>query len=81
MPRLARTIKAGFVYHVMNRGNGRLRLFHQEGDYDAFEQIMAEGLERFPVDLLTYCLMPNHWHFVVRPGTDAALGGCWDGSV
>jgi putative transposase len=62
------------VYHVLNRGNGRLRLFLKEGDYEAFEQVLVEGLKRYPVDLLTYCLMPNHWHLVVRPRTDVALG-------
>ena len=62
------------IYHVLNRGNGRMRLFHKEGDYDAFERVLAEGLERYSVDLLTYCLMPNHWHLVVRPRTDEALG-------
>jgi putative transposase len=62
------------IYHVLNRGNGRMRLFHKEDDYDAFERVLAEGLGRYPVDLLTYCLMPNHWHLVVRPRTDLALG-------
>ena len=51
-----------------------MRLFHKAGDYTAFEQVLAEGLERYPVELLTYCLMPNHWHLVVRPNTDEALG-------
>ena len=33
MPRTARAIEAGLIYHVLNRGNGRLRLFHKyEGD-------------------------------------------------
>jgi REP element-mobilizing transposase RayT len=62
------------VYHVLNRGNGRLRLFHEEDDYDAFERVLVEGLKRYPVDLLTHCLMPNHRHLVVRPRTDVALG-------
>jgi putative transposase len=62
------------VYHVLNRGNGRMRLFHKEDDYDAFERVLVEGLKRHPVDLLTYCVMPNHWHLVVRPRTDVALG-------
>ena len=62
------------IYHVYNRANGRLRLFHNEDDYDGFEQVLAEGIERSEVDLLTYCLMPNHWHLVVRPHTDVALG-------
>jgi putative transposase len=62
------------IYHVLNRGNGRMRLFHKDEDYDAFERVLAEALSRYPVDLMTYCLMPNHWHLVVRPGTDLALG-------
>jgi putative transposase len=62
------------IYHVLNRGNGRMRLFHKEEDYDSFERVLAEGLGRYPVDLMTYCLMPNHWHLVVRPQTDVALG-------
>ena len=80
MPRTARSTEAGMVYHVLNRGNGRMRIFHKAGDFEAFERVLAEGLQRYPVDLLTYCLMPNHWHLVVRPKTDEALGH-WMGWV
>jgi putative transposase len=66
--------------HVLNRGNGRIRIFHKPGDYEAFERVLAEGLERYAVELLTYCLMPNHWHLVVRSNTDRALGQ-WMGWV
>ena len=51
-----------------------MRLFRKPADFAAFEKVMAQGLERYPVDLLTYCLMNNHWHLVLRPRTDAALG-------
>ena len=68
------------VYHVLNRGNGRMRIFHKAEDFDAFERVLAEGLDRYPVELFTYCLMPNHWHLVVRPKTDLALGR-WMGWV
>ena len=74
MPRTARAIEAGLVYHVLNRGNGRMRLFHKDEDFAAFERVLAEGLERYPVDLLTYCLMSNHWHLVLAPRTDEAVG-------
>ena len=57
-----------------------MRLFHKAADYEAFERVLAEGLQRYPVELLTYCLMPNHWHLVVRPKTDQALGR-WMGWV
>lgn len=74
MPRTARSIQAGLVYHVLNRGNGRMRLFHKDEDYAAFQRVLAEGLQRYPVDMLTYCLMSNHWHLVVVPRTDGSLG-------
>lgn len=74
MPRTARSIHAGLIYHVLNRGNGRMNLFHKPADFAAFERVLAEGLERYPVDLFAYCLMSNHWHLVVRPKTDEALG-------
>jgi putative transposase len=51
-----------------------MRLFHKDADFEAFECVLAEGLDRYPVELLTYCLMANHWHLVVRPRTDDALG-------
>jgi putative transposase len=74
MPRTARAVEAGTVYHVLNRGNGRMRLFHKPADYEAFERVLTEGLERYQVDLFTFCVMPNHWHLVVRPQTAEALG-------
>ena len=51
-----------------------MRIFHKAADYEAFDRVLAEGLERYAVQLLTYCLMPNHWHLVVRPRSDDALG-------
>jgi putative transposase len=67
MPRHARVITGGYVYHVLNRANGRLRLFRKNADFAAFEQILAETQARSPLRLLAYTLMGNHWHFVVWP--------------
>ncbi len=67
MPRRARSILGGYVYHVLNRANGRLRLFKKDADFAAFEQVLAEAHERVPLRLLGYTLMGNHWHFVVWP--------------
>jgi REP-associated tyrosine transposase len=73
MPRATRAVEAGVIYHVLNRGNGRMMLFSKDKDFAAFEQVLGQGLERWPVDLLTYCLMGNHWHLLLRPRQDAAL--------
>ena len=52
MPRNHRSVESGIIYHVLNRGNGRMRLFHKDEDFAAFEKVLAQGLERYPVDLL-----------------------------
>ncbi|MGD9720970.1 MAG: transposase [Pirellulales bacterium] len=67
MPRRARAIVGGHVYHVLNRANGRLRLLKKDADFAAFETIVAEAHERVPLRILGYVLMGNHWHFVVWP--------------
>src|SRR5437867_3193091 len=67
MPRRGRTIVGGYVFHVLNRANGRLRLFKKEADFAAFERVLAEAHERLPLRILGYVLMSNHWHFVVWP--------------
>ena len=73
MPRPPRVEEPGTVYHVTDRGNGRATIFHKDADFAAFERVLGEGLARHPVDLLTYCLMGNHWHLVVVSRAGRAL--------
>jgi putative transposase len=61
------------IFHVLNRGVGRRQIFAKEDDYAAFERVMAHALREVPIDLLAYCLMPNHWHLIVRPVQDGQL--------
>jgi putative transposase len=73
MPRSKRITLGGYVYHVLNRANGRLRIFRKDGDFLAFEQILAEGIERYSMRLCGYCIMSNHWHLLVWPVSDGDL--------
>ena len=57
----------------MNRGNARSAIFHKPEDYEALEQILAEGLTRYACRILAYELMPNHWHFVLQPTEDGGM--------
>lgn len=70
MTRIRRKFVGGGVYHVMNRANGRLRIFRKRGDFLAFEKVLEEALERLPCRLLAYCVMSNHWHLLLRPYED-----------
>ncbi len=62
-----RFVEPGYIFHVLNRGANRRRLFFSEDDYRKFESLIEETLARDPLLVLTYELMPNHWHFVVKP--------------
>src|SRR5213596_2419872 len=73
MPRHARHAPGGIVFHALNRGNGRLTLFHKPPDYTAFEHLMIEAMARHPTRLLGYILMPNHWHFALWPRKDGEM--------
>jgi putative transposase len=61
------------VFHVVNRGVGRRVLFTKEEDFLAFERVVAETLRTRRMRLCAYCLMSNHWHFVVWPEQDGDL--------
>ncbi|MCF7957558.1 MAG: transposase [Phycisphaerae bacterium] len=73
MPRKKRITKGNFVYHVINRANGKLRIFKKDLDFIAFENILAEGLERFDMRMCGYCIMSNHWHLLLWPVGDGDL--------
>jgi len=73
MPRPPRADEAGGLYHALNRGNSRATIFRKDEDFAAFERILAEGLERYAVQLFSFQLMPNHWHLVLRPERDGQM--------
>lgn len=73
MPRIGRTSVGGYVYHVLNRANARVRIFDDDKDYQFFENILEEAVEKFDMRLLSYCIMPNHWHLVLYPKNDGDL--------
>jgi putative transposase len=64
----------GLCHHALNRGNRRETVFHEPEDYNAFVAAVVDACARRPMDVLGYCLMPNHFHLVPRPNADGDLG-------
>jgi REP element-mobilizing transposase RayT len=52
------------LYHIYNRGNNQQRIFLQEKNYGFFMSKAWRELNE-QLDFLAYCLMPNHFHFLV----------------
>ncbi len=73
MPRAPRVDIGGEIYHVINRTNGRLKMFSSDMEYRLFENIVVEGQRLFDMRILAYVLMPNHWHFMLQPKHDGDL--------
>ncbi len=73
MPRGPRFTAGGKIYHVLNRANGRTKIFRSVQDYQAFIVVVRESLLLIPTRILAYCVLPNHWHFVIWPEQDDEL--------
>jgi REP-associated tyrosine transposase len=67
MSREARKLIDDGIYHVLNRGNCRMRIFNKPADFAAFIKLLEEARKRTGMRILGYCLMNNHWHLVLWP--------------
>jgi putative transposase len=61
------------IYHVLNRSNGRLRLFRKKEDFETFYGVLLQAHARLPLPILGWCVMGDHWHFVVKPKKEGDL--------
>ena len=58
-------LEYGKYYHIYNRGNNRENIFFEDRNYHYFLKLYAKHVE--PVaDTYAYCLLYNHFHFLVR---------------
>ena len=56
----------GAIYHVTSRGDRREAIVVDDVDRDALIDVVATGMSRFDAQVLAYCLMDNHYHFVLH---------------
>jgi len=73
MARLNRSTVAEFPHHVTQRGNGRRLVFLDDQDRRIFLRRLKEACERYDLQILSYCLMDNHFHLIPVPNEASAL--------
>ncbi|MCW1967462.1 MAG: transposase [Anaerolineae bacterium] len=72
---------AGRCYHLYNRGNNRQNIFFEQDNYLYFLRLLKTHLVLQNIDIVAYCLMPNHYHLLVKIDTDVLSNAMHDLSV
>ena len=78
MPRPLRIQFPGAIYHLMNRGDRRESIFHDDQDRRCFLGTLGEACEKTGWQLHAWCLMGNHFHVVAEtPQANLSAGMKW----
>jgi putative transposase len=64
---MARVVVPGVPHHVTQRGDRRETVFFARGDYQRYLNLLKECSTRRGLEVVAYCLMPNHVHLVAIP--------------
>ena len=73
MARLPRLVVPDYPHHVTQRGVRSMDIFSGDDDRHAYLAFVAEECKRHGVEVLAWCLMTNHVHFVAIPTTERSL--------
>lgn len=69
MPRRARVVFKDVPHHVTQRGIDRSTVFFERSDGEAYLALLLDYAKRHLIEVVAYCLMPNHVHLVLVPST------------
>jgi putative transposase len=73
MPHRGDIFAPGNAYHLYNRGLNKADIFTGANNYRFLLGKVKRLLKEIPVTVIAYCLMPNHYHFVMRQEGETPL--------
>ena len=71
MPRLSRIILPNQPHHIIQRGHNKQDVFLSEDDYRYYLENLNDWKQRLGCKIYAYCLMTNHGHLIIDPGSKA----------
>ncbi len=66
-------VRGGF-YHFYNRGAHRVSIFRERDNYSYVLRKMKSYVRSFFLAPIVYCLLPNHYHWLIRQDGDIRAG-------
>ena len=63
----------GKYYHVYNRGANKQKIFLSQSNYHLCLRLVGKNIPRYHVSIMAYCLMPNHYHFILRQHENGSI--------
>ena len=73
MPRPLRIQSAGYLHHVISKGNDGQIIFKSKDDFSTYISLLAFARKEFPVYIYNYVLMDNHVHLLLEPIQDGSM--------
>ena len=73
MARLPRLVVPGYPHHLTQRGVRSMAVFTSDEDRISYLSFVAEECKRHGVDVLAWCLMTNHVHFIAVPKAEQSM--------
>ncbi|MEM7112931.1 MAG: transposase [Chloroflexota bacterium] len=73
MPRRKISFIQGHYYHIYNRGAGRQPIFRESENYLYLLRLLKRVLVDLQISMIAYCLLPNHYHWLVRQDGETAV--------
>ncbi len=64
----------GQYYHAYNRGAHKKKIFLQRDNYLHLITLLAKYSLRYGVTVSAYCLMPNHYHLILKQNDSGSIG-------
>jgi putative transposase len=73
MPRISRIVAIDYPHHITQRGVRSMDIFSSDHDRNSYLQFIKEESQRCEIDILSWCLMTNHVHFIAVPHNDLSF--------
>jgi putative transposase len=73
MARISRIVAIDYPHHITQRGVRSMDIFRSDDDRNQYLQFIKEESQKCEIDILAWCLMTNHVHFIAVPHTETSF--------